>query len=555
MAPEFRGETMNSLYHEAISEQALVRRAPCVNGRPRLAVVGLVLMVGMLILASCTTRAHPPRTVRLPAPVLVSGPDPLPDVTDSNHCGSAAGTDFDRHGYESQAAVAVNPTNPANLVAAWIQDNFNAIVVGFSFEGGRTWTEVVPPTTKCTPGGSPLYGIALDPWLSFGPDGVVYLSLAVAGSGFQDTAEIVDTSLDGGRTWSKSVVDTLSLSADGLVIDGSNVLADPAHPGSAYVQWSQQDLQFKMRANYVSHTMDGGHTWSPPLPVPHKAGLFPGTGRLLLLGDGTLLDVSPEIPTPGPCDPTGQDKSLPACPTGNWPPGPTTLAATRLMEGTWTVPVTIAVEEWKDVGVGPGVALAPNGTIHVSWQHFVKNSNLGVPPSLTLMDYQSADGGLHWKGGTVGDPVKSRSERDGLALAAPSVAVSGDGIVGVAFYDHRNDPDRNLISGRKVGDVWFRFSHDGGNTWVEGHVAGPFDHTAAPDLGGSPISGGGGFIGNYQGIAPLPGGGFVITYTLATPLSGANFALGLCPTTETTPCIPTDIFSTVVSVAAISRSP
>src|SRR5438309_2186217 len=60
--------------------------------------------------------------------------------------------------------VAVNPINPKNIVAAWIQGPFQNIISATSLDGGRTWQQVPMPLTVCS--GGPFLG-AGDPWLSF----------------------------------------------------------------------------------------------------------------------------------------------------------------------------------------------------------------------------------------------------------------------------------------------------------------------------------------------------------------------------------------------------
>ena len=64
--------------------------------------------------------------------------------------------------------VAVNPANPKNIVAAWIQGPFQNIVSATSFDGGKSWQQVPLPLTVCS--GGPFLG-AGDPWLSFAPNG------------------------------------------------------------------------------------------------------------------------------------------------------------------------------------------------------------------------------------------------------------------------------------------------------------------------------------------------------------------------------------------------
>src|SRR5437667_8493699 len=73
--------------------------------------------------------------------------------------------------------VVVNPLNPKNIVAAWIQGPVQNIISAVSLDGGRTWQQVPIPLTICS--GGPFLGTA-DEWLSFAPNGDLY-AVAVAG--------------------------------------------------------------------------------------------------------------------------------------------------------------------------------------------------------------------------------------------------------------------------------------------------------------------------------------------------------------------------------------
>jgi len=66
-----------------------------------------------------------------------------------------------------EPVVVVNPVNPKNIVAAWIQGLFQNIVAAVSFDGGRTWQQVPIPLTTCSGGSFPGSG---NPWLSFAPN-------------------------------------------------------------------------------------------------------------------------------------------------------------------------------------------------------------------------------------------------------------------------------------------------------------------------------------------------------------------------------------------------
>ena len=117
--------------------------------------------------------------------VQVSGASPLAGCTADN-VGGQSGTVF--VGSEVEPWIDVNPTNPANIVGIWQQDRWSnggsrGLVVGASANGGASWTAVTTlKTTLCTGGTAANgggYQRATDPWVSFGPTGIVYqLSLS-----------------------------------------------------------------------------------------------------------------------------------------------------------------------------------------------------------------------------------------------------------------------------------------------------------------------------------------------------------------------------------------
>src|SRR5262249_7978786 len=76
-------------------------------------------------------------------------------------------------------SLAVNPTNPRNIVSAWVGGPYQNIIVGASFDGGRTWRRAPVPMTLCA--GGPFLGCG-DPRLSFAANGDVYVIAVIADS-------------------------------------------------------------------------------------------------------------------------------------------------------------------------------------------------------------------------------------------------------------------------------------------------------------------------------------------------------------------------------------
>jgi len=96
----------------------------------------------------------------------------------------------------------------------------------------------------------------------------------------------------------------------------------------------------------------------------------------------------------------------------------------------------------------------------------------------------STDGGLSWS-----NPVQVNRAPSAPAFT-PAVAAGGSKLA-VAYYDVRGDvaadPSRFLASS------WLATSVDGGASWQETALAGPFDLQTAPFSMGY-------FLGDYQGL-------------------------------------------------------
>src|SRR5262245_12839464 len=189
---------------------------------------------------------------------------------------------------EVEPYVAVDPTNPKHLVGAWIQDFARGIVAGVSFDAGNTWQSVVVPGITTISGGT--YPHTADPWVSFAPNGDVYLSM----NGFdfpvgnaQDI--LVSKSTDGGLSWG---VPTTIIS-DKRFNDKQCITADPTNAQFAYLTWTQfQPVQNGNRGvTMFSRTTNGGKTWEPAREIFDEGAHNADRGQqILVLPDGTLLN-------------------------------------------------------------------------------------------------------------------------------------------------------------------------------------------------------------------------------------------------------------------------
>jgi hypothetical protein len=109
---------------------------------------------------------------------------------------------------EVEPWVAVNPTNPQNIIGVWQQDRWSdggarGLATGYSTNGGATWTTTFAKFTFCS-GGTAANGgdfeRASDPWVTFSPNGAAY-QIAIAFNGLDLTnAVTVSKSTNGGAT-------------------------------------------------------------------------------------------------------------------------------------------------------------------------------------------------------------------------------------------------------------------------------------------------------------------------------------------------------------------
>src|SRR5438132_7362063 len=189
-------------------------------------------------------------------------PGPLINLSDPD---ALAGCDS--NGAERECSLAVNPTNPRNIVTAWIGGRFKGIGTAVSFDGGKNWQQVViPGTTVCTGGTSEIAG---DPWLTFAPNGDLYAIynagdiLKIFSSREQATGNLrlnqVSKSTDGGLHWSSPI--TLVESTDKLTLpEKPSITADPTDSRFVYAVWNILANGNRGQAMF-SRTTDSGQTW------------------------------------------------------------------------------------------------------------------------------------------------------------------------------------------------------------------------------------------------------------------------------------------------------
>ena len=400
---------------------------------------------------------------------------------------------------EVEPFVAADPRNPNHLVATWQQDRWTdggsrALMTATSLDGGRSWTRVLQPMSRCG-GGTPANGgdfeRVSDPWVDIAVDGSVYaMGLAFSGTAAQATsnAVLVSRSTDGGLTWGAPT--TLIQDASAFFNDKNSLTADPTDARYVYAVWDRLS-NVGGGPSMLALSSDSGASWEPARVI-HSPGVRSQTigNRIVVLPGGTLINFFTQIDTaPGAAA--------------------THLDVIRSLDKglTWSAPIRIAEllavgtadpetgARIRDGAILGSIAAAPDGGLWVAWQD--GRFTGGQRDAIALS--RSVDGGLSWSA------PAAINRNSAVAAFIPAVHVRADGSVGVMHYDLRsNTADATTL----LANAWLLTSRDGA-TWTETPVWGAFD------LAGAPRVDAGLFIGDYQGLSSS-GSGFVSVLALSS---------------------------------------
>ena len=210
-------------------------------------------------------------------PVLITGPSPYAACSQFDN--SLTGSTFPNAEVEPQAAV-----HGSTAIAMWHQDRRSnggarGIGVGYSTNGGASWTETTIALTACSRNTQQALSNmfrASDPWVSIGPDGIAYASALSFNLTVPDNANAVVAarSTDDGKTWDhiQPIPGAFFQKADNST-DKNSTTADPTKNKTAYTVWDTLTLptdnpddnphtQAYTGPAYFSKTTDGGTTWS-----------------------------------------------------------------------------------------------------------------------------------------------------------------------------------------------------------------------------------------------------------------------------------------------------
>ncbi|MGH9225080.1 MAG: sialidase family protein [Acidimicrobiales bacterium] len=237
-------------------------------------------------------------------------------------------------------------------------------------------------------------------------------------------------------------------------INSPTVVHNPKNPSNLALTYRVD------RPNYsaaLQYSMDSGKTWATTeLPLPNDTKVCSATlaGKPCPFGPDVAFD---------------RDGKLYVIYVNLWGNGngPENLWIATSTDGgrSLSPPTRIAGSTSSEI-FQARMAIAPDGTIHITWLQGGETGNLSLLGRNPIVSVHSTDGGQTW----TQPVVISDSGRDRVASASP--AVDRNGVVTVLYQDYKGDRrDFENLEGPVFEDPWALVvtrSADGGKTWTPG---------------------------------------------------------------------------------------
>ncbi len=401
----------------------------------------------------------------------------------------------------SEPEIAENPNNPLDLVGGskfFTDPARYAFNIGYyySMDGGCTWTDggLLPgfksPTTTS------------DITFAFGPNNRVYA--AVLDTDNQNQSGVsVSTSTDGGRTFGLPV--HVYNNTDGTIFSDKPWIGVSPRDGSIVVVWSYDHQEpvcndpnaaqaCPQELGFAKST-DGGLTFSPVRQVEGTAPFCTNPADTRPANTNScdaVLGATPAFLPDGTLAVAYAYVDLGATSTITIP---TRMIVLTSSDGgdTWNTPVLVATIhdipspfpglKFRNFSLPAFAADPRTNHLYIAWA-----DSRNDPSDIYLSS--SSDDGQSWSA-----PVRVNDDTlgNGALQFQPQLAVAPDGVVSVAFFDTRYDPQHKLI------DETLAQSLDHGQTFLPNVRVTTQSWDSNVDL---PLDfNHNGFIGDYQGLS------------------------------------------------------
>jgi hypothetical protein len=360
---------------------------------------------------------------------------------------------------QNEEQVVVSPVDPNNVVAIWrdFRLGHREVGVGYSFDGGYTWTDYLID-------GPAQYPLHSDPGLTVDRFGNFYAVILSYVNTNSSNGLFVKKSTDGGVTWGPpaTVVDGVP----GVFEDKELIACDRtggAHDGNLYVAWSRfYDTQI-----WCARSTDGGASFQEEIRLSDSGGVqWPvpvvgASGELYIAWVKTSGSIRLDRSFDGGVS-FGSDITV-----------ANTYSGSDYLNGGILSYAYPAMD--CDITGGPN-----NGRLYVAYM-----DRNGSDYDMYLR--RSDDQGQSWS-----SPLRLNDDavNNGRDQFHPWLSIGQDGSVHVVFYDRRNDP------GNYYMDLYYTKSTDGGLSWSPNERV----TTVASDPNAGLRAG---LIGEYIGLAAV----------------------------------------------------
>ena len=370
---------------------------------------------------------------------------------------------------QTETTIAIDPRNAQRLAAGSVDYRNGDSGCGMygSTDGGQTWHDI---SGGIQPVPFPAGG---DPAIAFDANGTAYFVCLSFNRSTNFSALVIARSTDLQTIEPRG---TIAESLDPNVFHDKEFVAIDTRPsspyfGRIYVSWTRFNFNNFTSPILLSHSDDGGATWSNPVQVNggRNQGSYPAVGPkgevyVAFVNSGPPQTIMVATSLDGGNSFTRQvvDQVTPVCPRIN------SDGRCALLNSNFRV------------NNNPSIAVDNrSGSIHVVWADY-RAGNADILYS------ESRD-----RGASFSPAIRVNDDTGTADQIFPWVAVAGDDSIWVAYYDRRDDPDNRLmmtyVSMKRPDQRAFRPALRASTDFIDGNVG----------FGGT-------FIGDYIGVAAGP---------------------------------------------------